>query len=74
LAALTALLVVTLLLEPLNALFAPPVQLLLTLVPPSARSVPSTPMKREELNVLLAPLANGLMMVLPPARLLFLNK
>jgi len=65
LAALTALLEVSLLLEPLNALFAPLVLLLLTLVLLSARSVPLTLMKREELNVLLAPLANGLMMVLP---------
>jgi len=65
LAALTALLEVSPLLEPLNALFAPLVLLLLTLVLLSARSVPLTLMKREELNVLLAPLANGLMMVLP---------
>jgi len=65
LAALTVLLVVSQLLEPLNALFALLVLLLPTLVPLSARSAPLTPMKREELNVLLAPLANGLMMVLP---------
>jgi len=74
LAALTVLPEVSLLLEPLNALFAPLVRLLLTQALLSVRSVPLTLMKRGELNVLIALLANGLMMVLPPARLLFLNK